>query len=944
MNEYLEQAYFVNPDVTRMVKVHLDFDDGFWWTEDLPRYQPTGSSIIPFSHRPMGRAPPLLSVLGASWNMRGTAYDFWQLLRLSGRISPSRDVEAGTYPVLYQAKLLLREVLFYDLQQPEPSIHTDSGASQSQPPLDESLSYGRYRSLHNCMTEFLRLFENNVLRGVALEPRSWIATFLSLCIFSVTNTILIDMAVSSPRVSPLAGFNAESALGPMTSVFKALVSTFTPASPTSLDDLQMSLNESDRSLFGSLTFIIKKDLWPDYGIASTQDFLMLLGTGDMNGHSANCFIRSRMPSSRLNALMNQNTVTSGDERRRYPPDTRAPGDPWTPNASFPEREPYVPRLSTDHLMLSPQAMSPGGRRHTVAEAPFFRGGGRGLSSPIPATRIRTTYSRPPLRRVYCTKCNEYPEGFRGEHELRRHNDAKHAALVKRWVCSEPQNYNTGSPQPVVALSKCKACVTQKRYGAYYNAAAHLRRAHFNPNRGGKASGDWPPMTILKDWMREVRQSVDVNDHESDSGDEDVDFKGQADMMMSQSGRRSPILDVPRLAPAPPPLTRGIHPHPLATQAHPPLLAASPLDNNPLITPTGINFQPNPVPNNLPTYTSIASSTRSDESPVSNRNRCPHPQCGRVFKDLAAHMLTHMEERPEKCPIETCEYHTKGFARKYDKNRHALTHYKGTMVCPFCPGPGTAYEKAFNRADVFKRHLTAVHNVEQTPPNSRKAGPGSSTAIADREGGAIPHSGASAKCSICQSQFATAQDFYEHLDDCVLNVIVPSTTPRSATSGPSVGAAATGVGVSSTTNNVSASVGKEPGLLPTPVAADLEKQTADLFSEGEAQYDLHQGAVTEKTLSEAVNTRRASPKVQEGPEATPRGSSMPYVSSHQNQRSDIAKGEMDTASQGGSPEFPKSEGYKESRPRGLPFETFHHGTTVEVKLGSPFSPGQADNNS
>lgn len=58
-----------------------------------------------------------------------------------------------------------------------------------------------------------------------------------------------------------------------------------------------------------------------------------------------------------------------------------------------------------------------------------------------------------------------------------------------------------------------------------------------------------------------------------------------------------------------------------------------------------------------------------------RGRCTYPDCGRVFKDLKAHMLTHQSERPEKCPITTCEYHHKGFARKYDKNRHTLTHYK-----------------------------------------------------------------------------------------------------------------------------------------------------------------------------------------------------------------------------------------------------------------------------
>ncbi|KAL8733693.1 MAG: hypothetical protein Q9181_003475 [Wetmoreana brouardii] len=135
-------------------------------------------------------------------------------------------------------------------------------------------------------------------------------------------------------------------------------------------------------------------------------------------------------------------------------------------------------------------------------------------------------------------------------------------------------------------------------------------------------------------------------------------------------------------------------------------------------------------------------------------------------DLKAHMLTHQSERPEKCPIVTCEYHQKGFARKYDKNRHTLTHYKGTMVCGFCPGSGSSAEKSFNRADVFKRHLTSLHGVEQTPPNSRKKSPSSSTA--KKSSG---YSGdAAGKCSTCSAMFNNAQEFYEHLDDCVLRVV------------------------------------------------------------------------------------------------------------------------------------------------------------------------------
>jgi hypothetical protein len=165
------------------------------------------------------------------------------------------------------------------------------------------------------------------------------------------------------------------------------------------------------------------------------------------------------------------------------------------------------------------------------------------------------------------------------------------------------------------------------------------------------------------------------------------------------------------------------------------------------------------------YDSHEGSFDSDES--REKGKCPNPECGKVFKDLKAHMLTHQNERPEKCPIATCDYHIKGFARKYDKNRHTLTHYKGTMVCGFCPGSGSAAEKSFNRADVFKRHLTSVHAVEQSPPNSRKkvtAGANAGKKLA----GYAPD--ATGKCSTCSATFSNAQDFYEHLDDCVLRIV------------------------------------------------------------------------------------------------------------------------------------------------------------------------------
>lgn len=156
-----------------------------------------------------------------------------------------------------------------------------------------------------------------------------------------------------------------------------------------------------------------------------------------------------------------------------------------------------------------------------------------------------------------------------------------------------------------------------------------------------------------------------------------------------------------------------------------------------------------------------------------KRRCTLPECGKVYKDLKAHMLTHQNERPEKCPVQTCEYHIKGFARKYDKNRHTLTHYKDSMVCGFCPISSSATERSFNRADVFKRHLTKVHAVEQTTLNSRRKGTPQSNELMKRLSGCTPN--VTGQCSTCNLTFTSAQDFYEHLDDCVLQVVYKELT-------------------------------------------------------------------------------------------------------------------------------------------------------------------------
>lgn len=156
---------------------------------------------------------------------------------------------------------------------------------------------------------------------------------------------------------------------------------------------------------------------------------------------------------------------------------------------------------------------------------------------------KTPYVRPSHPKIMCSFCNERPDGFRGTHELERHVARAHAPSRKGFICIDASVDGK-------FLANCKHCRNKKVYGAYYNAAAHLRRAHFHPRkrgrkgkndekRGGIGGGDDPPMDYLKqNWIREVevdnKPSPPSPQSASDDATEPFDFNAPNPIAVSSA--------------------------------------------------------------------------------------------------------------------------------------------------------------------------------------------------------------------------------------------------------------------------------------------------------------------------------------------------------------------------------------------------------------------------
>jgi hypothetical protein len=173
-----------------------------------------------------------------------------------------------------------------------------------------------------------------------------------------------------------------------------------------------------------------------------------------------------------------------------------------------------------HVPISPSSSSTR-PRHAIQPA-----ASKSSSSSSPSSSSAKRAKQP---KIMCLQCDDQPDGFRGEHELRRHIASKHTAQAKRWVCRDPRDYGIHtSLKPIKPLNKCKYCLENKQYNIDYNAAAHLRRIHFNPKttraknktgtvkrgvaaiaekRGGKGGGDQPVIEDLRHWLMEI--TVDV---------------------------------------------------------------------------------------------------------------------------------------------------------------------------------------------------------------------------------------------------------------------------------------------------------------------------------------------------------------------------------------------------------------------------------------------------
>ena len=211
-------------------------------------------------------------------------------------------------------------------------------------------------------------------------------------------------------------------------------------------------------------------------------------------------------------------------------------------------------------VIQPRLNQPDGTTRRDSNGTQPAAGAHSSSSPRPRAAIaRVRPERPNRQRAVCSVCPDRPT-FRGEHELRRHIQVRHSARLEKWMCIKPPADEMHlRANPAIPLEKCKQCSAKKQYNKDYNAAAHLRRKHFNvrqgrrargqaayqpeEKRGGRGGGDQPPMSELRHWMKKVIVYLDQEaaelarvDEDGDGDEESELFAGDWDSQPGADGR------------------------------------------------------------------------------------------------------------------------------------------------------------------------------------------------------------------------------------------------------------------------------------------------------------------------------------------------------------------------------------------------------------------------